>query len=381
MANKRSRNPTLLDELTEEVGQELKLLADRRPDEASVLEYERDILLKQRKGWGQSLGDPELPHPVRVALQNDWAAAETRLQEIDSLLKANASRSRREEVVVNPADVLNRLHRLADVLASDNPTMANLELAQHIDRIDCFSDGRVIMRTCKLGAAPDAVQLLAELGAIRKEAAGQGIVQHDSSTRVASTGPRRRTRLRVMEDQESNVSDLRASIEYVTDTFRFAGLDEKWFWTDQFQVPRKEYWIDAHHEAVKRKYAEIERENGTKPTLKVLATYFGISSQWIRRALDFAVGQAGRKGLDRRHKGGYTPPLSPEIKCEIVHRYKQGQGEKHIAGALKISRGSVTKVLDEWDKQRGEKRPDGRQRRWDVKKSSSSKNRGFAKGD
>jgi hypothetical protein len=37
-------------------------------------------------------------------------------------------------------------------LARNNPTLGNLELSMHIDRIDCYDDGKVVLRTCKLGA-------------------------------------------------------------------------------------------------------------------------------------------------------------------------------------------------------------------------------------
>ena len=47
--------------------------------------------------------------------------------------------------------VAAQLTRLADLLGGDNPSCGNLELSMHIDRIDCFQDDKVDIRTCKLG--------------------------------------------------------------------------------------------------------------------------------------------------------------------------------------------------------------------------------------
>ena len=63
--------------------------------------------------------------------------------------------------VVNPQQVVDRLNRLADVLARNNPTRGNVELSLHIDQICCHDDGRVVVRTCKLGALAGTIDLLA----------------------------------------------------------------------------------------------------------------------------------------------------------------------------------------------------------------------------
>jgi hypothetical protein len=76
--------------------------------------------------------------------------------------RTSANRSCRHAKAEQVPDVLSRVEKLADVLAANNPTMGNLELSFHIDRIDCFSDGRVEMRTCKLGALTGAADLVAD---------------------------------------------------------------------------------------------------------------------------------------------------------------------------------------------------------------------------
>jgi hypothetical protein len=48
-----------------------------------------------------------------------------------------------------------------EILAAENPTRGNLELSLHIDSIRCFRGGRVVMRTCKLGALDGVAKLVA----------------------------------------------------------------------------------------------------------------------------------------------------------------------------------------------------------------------------
>jgi len=356
--------------LVEDAKQELSSLRDRRPHKVDLLESEREQLVKKRKGWSQSLADPELPHGVRVALQNDWAAAEVRVKEITSLLAEDSWLDSQEASLFDQQDVTERLHRLADVLAAHNPTRSNLELSKFIDRIDCWPSGKVTMRTCKLGLVPDVAAILAEQNQADYKVAAPD--KEQTSTSLAKTGPRRRTRLRVLDSDGEDAGDLDASIEFATDTHRFAGLDDRWFWIDDFQVPKKEYWIDSNHEDVKRKYQEIKHETGKKPMLTQLASHFGVCAPWIRKALDLVTNAEGRLASDRRHKGGYTPPISLETKVEIVRRYQQGQSEKDIVRTLAVSRGRVTKTLDEWDLQRGETRQDGRRRRWKLETATEN---------
>ena len=62
--------------------------------------------------------------------------------------------------LLDPRQVLERMNRLAEVLASGNVTFGNLELGRHIDRIAAYPDGHVVMRTNKLGVFEGASVLL-----------------------------------------------------------------------------------------------------------------------------------------------------------------------------------------------------------------------------
>ncbi len=63
--------------------------------------------------------------------------------------------------MVDAQQVVDRLNRLAEVLAAQNPSHTNLELSLHIDAIRCYQDGRVVVRTCKLGGLAGSTDLLA----------------------------------------------------------------------------------------------------------------------------------------------------------------------------------------------------------------------------
>ena len=111
------------------------------------------------------------------------------------------------------------------ILAKQNPTLGNLELSLHIDKIVCSPDGTVTMRTCKLGALTEAVDLLASGDG---DEAGKSVdIEHDDNSnpnyRVTR---RRRGRLRVADADDGSV-DMRALADFAADPDRFAGLESR----------------------------------------------------------------------------------------------------------------------------------------------------------
>ena len=175
------------------------------------------------------------------------------------------------EVVVDSEQALDCLGRLPEVLALNNPTLGNLELSLHIDRIDCFEGGTVVMRTCKLGALTGAVEMLANdttQQVAPADAGGDGV---DRAT------PRRRVRLRV-----DGGADVRAAANTAADPNRFAGLDEQWFWEDTFSIPEKTCWAKEHA-------AEVAEARAEGMTMERLAECFRKTVPTIRAALRYAA--------------------------------------------------------------------------------------------
>ena len=260
-----SREPDWLGPLLDAVREELRRLNDDHPDQRRALEHELSVLRDKSNGWLVSLGRPDLHPTLRAAIEKEWQDASVRQQEIEAMLADEERQHERLDEVLDPSQVLVRLERLEEILAGSNPTMANLELSFHIDRIDCFGDGRVVLRTCKLGALTGAADLVAR----SQPAAAQGdLLASDGTLR---TNPRRRARLRVDTEGDSRL-DLDAAANFAADPNRFAGLDSQWFWDDEFRIPdRPPSWAAANAEAVFRRRQE------SRLSFKKLASEFGVT--------------------------------------------------------------------------------------------------------
>jgi hypothetical protein len=267
--------------LVEEVRLEAERLAAGQNDQRPRLQQELERLHQQTQGLMQSLAKPDLNAAVRSSVEADCEKALLRAREIEASLEAVENQRQRVQQVIQPQQVAERLGRLATVLASDNPTRGNLELSLHIDRIACFVDGKVVVRTCRLGALSGAAALLANPETQLPSAATHA----PDGTRKAN--PRRRARLRVTGSMTEPI-DLDAAISAATNVNRFEGLDDSWFWDDVFQVPAKTCWSDEHADEVYR------RRNETGTSLEKLAAYFGKTRPTIQRAL--RVAKARRDG-------------------------------------------------------------------------------------
>ena len=62
--------------------------------------------------------------------------------------------------LVDPRRVVEALQRLEDILAAENASVVNLELGRHIERVDCYSDGRVVLQGTWVGLFDGATELL-----------------------------------------------------------------------------------------------------------------------------------------------------------------------------------------------------------------------------
>lgn len=283
-------------ELREEVLAELRReQADASP---SVLEAEDGALAAKMDGWRQSLGNPRLGATLRLEFEEAFEAAAVRRAEIAAVLAAREAARRSIDSAVDAADVAARLNRLGDRLAGDNATLTNLELSLHVERIACWPDGRVVLRSCRLGALAGAVDLLSDLQACESPDGetgreGEAVPQDLGPGPSMPAGspqpvrPRLRARLRVSGETAAEDEDLRATAEFVADPHRFAGLDGRWFEETEFRVPEKIHWYEANADAVLARVEQIEAA-GERVSLNRLAPEFGVSRPTLKRALDFA---------------------------------------------------------------------------------------------
>ena len=260
--------PPWLPELLRDVQTELNELTGDRRSRRPALETERREIEECIRGWSISLGNPQLPALVRQSIEKKLDAVTVRQQDIDAEfaeLDAAAAGAKR---IIQVDDVMTRLDRLADVLAAQNPTRGNLELALHVDRIICRKDARVTLRICKLGVSPDAVQLLAS-PSLALPQSGDGSTEPSRS--------RRRSKLRIIEDDVEE--ELRSQADFIADTHRFEGLGDQWFWTDEFQLPEDCSFARENAEAV------FLRRKSAKLSYAKLAAEFNVSGPTIGAAI------------------------------------------------------------------------------------------------
>jgi hypothetical protein len=223
--------------LVNEVDSALKEMYQRRETQMPPLEDEKRSLENQISGWSQSLAKPDLPGNLRSHLEQQYEAALERIADVEQSIEERLVESQTIHLVTDPAAVAERLNRLAEVLAGNNPPLGNIELAHHIDRIDCYADGKVVVRTCKLGALTGGVELFK---------------QCESSTNGQSAGvkarpdavvPRRLTRRRV-DTGEAPTDEQKSRAIWATDPQRFARLDERWFEERVYEIPQRLSWAE-----------------------------------------------------------------------------------------------------------------------------------------
>jgi site-specific DNA recombinase len=279
--------PPLVANVARELGRRREDERAQQPD----LEHESEELTRRLEGWKLTLGDRDAPPAVRADIQSEYNTAKQRIREIE------AARVKREAGIdqlakaLDPEQVLDRLHGLADVLVRGNATELNLELSRHIDGVDCYADGRAVMRTAEAGIFEGLVDVLSKPRCGKRE--------DDTATDAAQYAhlvkPRRRGKLRVLPAAES-VTTGRAAKEAPLDLARFAGLAGKFLWKDVTQAPQRTCWSKERAAEVRR----VHEETGL--SMNRLAKRFGVSRPTIRRALAIA------KEMSATHDANPTPP-------------------------------------------------------------------------
>jgi lambda repressor-like predicted transcriptional regulator len=268
-------------DLQQDIQQAIQEIFDNEISQSDSLLRELDQISSQRKGWNLSLSDPNLPQSVRNEIHTVYQQAEQREQEINLQLERHQKREAYAEQVLSPELVLDSLNRLDDVLAGDNATRSNLELSLHIDRIDCFSDGHVKMKMCKLGAFPECLEFLKYSNPeVEKNLENSDSLDGQSKKAV----PRRRAKLRV-DSIGPESQDLDAAVTFAADPHRFSGLSEEWFEVFEFDAPCKMPWYQRHAAEV------FQRRQEANLTFRQLVEEFSVSKPTISKAIKFYLEQ------------------------------------------------------------------------------------------
>jgi hypothetical protein len=259
--------------LLAQVEQELAAVRDTAQAERPALERQLAALNNQIRGWKQTLGNPDLSNHVRTSIEEDFDRAAEQVQVLEGLLNELDRAAVSVRDVVDPREVAHALTRLEDMLLWENPTLSNLELSLHIDHICCHPDGRVVVRTNRLGALAGVAPRLA------KTDGGEGVLGEAAEGKVKN---RRRAMLKV-DDLGPDGESARAGAYYVADPNRFAGLGPEWFWEDEYRVPDPPVsWAVKNAAAVAAKRAE------TGWNYPKLMEHFGVGKASIKAAMKHA---------------------------------------------------------------------------------------------
>lgn len=291
-------------EFVAQVQEEFTRLQPESPDRSDSLRAELQALEQQCDGWMQSLGDRDLSRSLRLALQEKYDRSQDRIATINADLNSSGARSRAREQAIDPARIAACLQKLEGILAGQNASATNLMLSQHIDGIYCDTDGKVVVRTCRLGALAGSLDLLP-----RQEVDAVDYGGNDGHS-IYRAIPRRRTKRDVgdaMEDDEV----LEGAIEFAVDPERFAGLGAQWFTEAIFQVPERLSWSQAHA----REVAEYRLQ--TKKSMALTALHFGKTIPTIRAALDYAKQTHGLDALGTQISMSTRSNWSREHAAEV----------------------------------------------------------------
>ncbi|HEY1376062.1 MAG TPA: recombinase family protein [Gemmataceae bacterium] len=306
------QRPDWLPEVVAAVEQEIARHRACQPDRAAAQEAELCQLDDQLRGWMMSLGDPDLPGAVRTDIVSRYDAAKARRAELDAQVRADRVMSEQINRAVDPAAVLDCLRHLDDVLAAHNPTLGNLELSKHIDRILCFPDGRVEMRGTWLGVLGDAVDFLH-----RGEPSNPADPPAERDFNVVKPRKRGRLRLPNLSADSADVADVDAWL----DPDRFAGLPDVFFWTETPVVGHSQGWAADHA-------AEVAAARRQGLTHEQLVERFHVTPPTIRKALKIAaeadptLADVPRKMRRARWQDSHYE--------EVNHLYKEGMTQKQL---------------------------------------------------
>lgn len=241
-----------------------------------ALEKEVEHLKAFRQRSVLSLGSRDWDPDSRKLIEDQISAATKRLGELEDVLADMTATADAGRVIADSRAIAERLTRLHEVLGCDNASRINVELARHIDTIRCDRDGKVVVRTCKLGALA------------LEDHASEFFASPPSPEGVTDLTTRGRPRKRGVRRLETADADaeLRQEAHWAADVHRFASLGEDWFWHDEFMIPEATYWSKENALTV----AKLKVE-GDHMTNDRLAEHFGVTIPTIRKALRHAVEQ------------------------------------------------------------------------------------------
>lgn len=325
-SNNLNDNPQF-QKLVQLVQTEFEKLAEQQELNRPEIESQIEQLEKKISGWMDSLSNPDLGREIRRKLESQFEQAQKRIKELEESLSQQEQGQQALAAIVEPEQVIARLDRLDKVLNFNNPSLGNIEIAQHVDQITCFPDGKTVLRTCRLGPLPGGVSLFAS-----QEKREQRIEELRAEGK-ATPCKRLKRDLRHLAEDENEMDELN---HWATDPFRFAGLDDVWFEEQEFYPPDKVYPYQELAPAV----AEKRKEGLTHAKL---AEHFGVTTPTIRKALkhaaktDLSLNNLPRKVPERRWHEDHAQ--------EVYAMHQAGKTTKELAEKFGYCTTTILKAI------------------------------------
>ncbi len=151
-----------IEELCEQVRHALKVRHKSSQDQRPLKEAELAQIETQLAGWRTSLANPRLSSVLRQDIEKDYERAADRKVRLEVDLETLGTSDADIEARVNPVVVIEKIRRLADLLARTNVADLNVELSYHIVAIEVFPEGRVTIHLNRLGVLAGNVPELYE---------------------------------------------------------------------------------------------------------------------------------------------------------------------------------------------------------------------------
>lgn len=267
--------PAWLDELVADVRAELRRRAEQDQGRRPLLQRELDEIAGQIEGWTQSLANSNLQPLVRGHIESQFATAMTRRTQLEAELEHLEHQAAQTEKRLDVGGVIDRLRRLHDILVSGNATVINVELLRHIEDILVSTDGRVIMRTHRLGVFEGLTTLLGRRRGEADESQPGGAVDTPGDGPPPRLRPLPRRRVAETVGLSSTSAEQASPLGDVV-------LPERWMREDVFEMPSRRAWSTDHATEV----AQMREEKGWSQAK--IARHFGKSQPTIRKALQVA---------------------------------------------------------------------------------------------
>ena len=310
---RKGKTPEWFPEMMLAVEEELKRRRADEPDRAAAAEQEVKSLERQLSGWMQTLGDPNLDAMLRNDIQENYKNANNRRHELQQALAGDKALEKHAERVLDSRKVVEQLHKLDEVLAGSNASLCNIELSRHVEGVDCFPDGRVLMRGTYLGLFEGAVALLSRDDHAPPKAPAV------TSRGFDAVVPRRLTRRRAA-NLSADSKEVGGGLPQALDPERFAGLHDGFMWKEPLVIEKKLSWAEANA-------AEVVRMRTQGLTVEELTQYFDMTPPTIRSALKKGLEAQSDMQLPRKMPRGRW---HEDHADEVMKLKKEGLGTNQL---------------------------------------------------